>query len=317
MKTSGADILRLWVAASNYNEDVRISKEILDRLVDAYRKIRNTVRYLLGNLFDFDPPKDEVNYSDLLDLDKWALNRLSRTMEKIRAGYEAYDFPNIYRTIYAFCNDDLSSIYLDILKDRLYTSPAKSQERRSAQSVLFHILNCLVRAVSPILSFTSEEIFSLMPKTQETKKSESVHLLSWPVIPSEWRNGAVEQKFDILIRIRPHVLKALEEKRQTGAIGSSLEAKVVFQTAKEEFAQYLNGFQEILPQVFIVSQVEVRIVKDVHQSLGDEFSKTTIMIEKADGEKCSRCWNYSVHVGEDSNHPTLCHRCGPTVKEQQ
>ena len=159
--TYGAEILRLWVASSSYNEDVRISKEIIDRLVDAYRKIRNTLRYLLGNLHGFDPDKHILEYEQLLELDRWALNRLARTIEALDQGYERYDFVQVFKTVYSFCNEDLSSIYLDILKDRLYTCPAHSKERLSAQTVLYYILDALTRILAPVMPFTAEETLGI------------------------------------------------------------------------------------------------------------------------------------------------------------
>jgi len=309
MKTQGADILRLWVASSNYNEDIRISKEILDRLVDAYRKIRNSIRYLLGNLYDYGPDKDEVVYADLVDLDKWALYRLAGTVDAIKRSYDEYDFARVYRCLYSFCNDDLSSIYLDILKDRLYTSSAKSQERRSAQTVLYHILNCLVRIMSPVMSFTAEEVFSAMPKTSDFKDFKSVHLLDWPQVPDDWKNEQVDEKFRFLFELRPLVLKALEEKRQIGEIRSPLEAKVILKAASDRNIKSFNECKDFMPEFFVVSQVEVKKPLDIVDQ------KIEITIEKADGQKCSRCWNYKLTVGKDAQHPSLCDRCAANVKE--
>lgn len=315
IQNSGADILRLWVASSFYSEDVRISKETLDRLSDAYRKIRNTIRYLLGNLHDFDPEKDTLPYEDISDIDRWALYRLRAVMGTVKRHFDDYEFAKVYKWIYAFCNEDLSGFYLDILKDRLYTFAANSPERRSAQTVLFHILNHLVRVMAPIFCFTSEEIFLAMPKDAAARDVPSVHLLSWADCPEAWGNEAVKEQFALLAALRPHVLKALEDRRQTGEIGSSLEAKIVFQTASPRDWEYLNRHKEVLPSVFIVSQAEVRKVKEVSRGLGGEFAGTGIMIEKAQGRKCGRCWNYKTDVGEDTEHKTLCGRCAAIVKE--
>jgi len=182
MRNSGADILRLWIAASSYNEDIRISKEILDRIVDAYRKIRNTFRYLLGNLDGFNPDEDLIEYSRILPLDQWALDRLASNVADVKDSYARYEFSKVYQHVYSFCNEDLSSFYLDILKDRLYISPTKSLERQSAQTVLYHILNHLVRLLAPFLVFTGEEIFEFMPKGKELRDISSVHLLSLDVL---------------------------------------------------------------------------------------------------------------------------------------
>lgn len=315
IKDSGADILRLWVASSLYNEDIRISKETLARLSDSYRKIRNTLRYLLGNLNEFNPDEHVCSYESLLDIDKWALGRLKAVTELAKKNFDDYGFAKVYKGIYTFCNEDLSSFYLDILKDRLYTSAAYSSERRSAQTVLFHILNHLVRVLAPIICFTAEEVFLAMPKDVATRDIQSVHLSLWLDCPKEWDNKTVKEQFAPLVELRPHVLKALEDKRRTGAIGSSLEAKIVFQTASTRDLKYLTQNSDILPATFIVSQVEIQKVDEVSQGLSDEFTKTAIVIEKADGEKCSRCWNYKTDVGQDTEHQSLCARCTAIVKE--
>jgi len=315
INNSGADILRLWVASSHYNEDIRVSKETLDRLSDSYRKIRNTLRYLLGNLNEFDPEKHLLPYGDLLAIDQWALYRLYAVTESVKQNFDDYEFAKVYKRVYTFCNEDLSSFYLDILKDRLYTSAANSPERRSAQTVLFHILNHLVRILAPFACFTAEEVFLAMPKDALTRDTQSVHLLSWLDCPQEWDNKEVSTQFAPLVELRPHVLKALEEKRRTAEIGSSLEAKIIFETASSRDLKYLSQNRDMLPTTFIVSQVEIREVKKVSQGLSDEFDKTAIIIEKADGKKCSRCWNYKTDVGKDTDHQSLCARCTVIVKE--
>jgi isoleucyl-tRNA synthetase len=315
IKNSGADILRLWVASSSYNDDVRISKEIMDRLVDGYRKIRNTVRYLLGNLDGFDPDTHTLEYAKLLDVDRWALNALAKTMEEVNQGYEAYDFVKVYKAIHALCNEDLSSIYLDILKDRLYTSASNSLERRSAQSVLYHILDVLVRVLAPVLCFTSEEIYSMMARSRRHQSADSVHALEWPSADAQWRSTAVEEQFAVLMELRPFVLKALEEKRRAGEIGSSLEAKIVFETASERDEASLKKHSAIIHSIFIVSQVEVKRVSDVPEAINEVYNKTRIIVEKADGQKCARCWNYKTDVGQNTQHPSLCGPCAGVVKE--
>jgi len=315
IKNYGADILRLWVAFSNYSEDVRISKEILERLIDAYRKIRNTIRFMLSNLYDYSPNRDEVEYKNLSELDQWALSRLTRTWQDAQAGFERYDFDKAVKAIYSFCNDDLSSIYLDIIKDRLYTSTAHAQERRSAQTVLCKILDILVRLIAPILSFTAEEIYLYLPKTNKANGPQSVHCLDWPQIENTWQAPQIEEKLKILLDLRPEVLKALEEKRQTGDIGSSLDAKVLIETASDSCFQGLDRNQEVLRYFFIVSQVEVRKVGKIDKGVSPDFPTTRIQIDKAGGQKCARCWNYSIDVGKDTLHPMLCERCVPIVKE--
>ena len=317
LKNYGADILRLWVASSNYNDDIRLSKEILERLIDAYRKIRNTMRYLLGNLNGFNPDTDMVAYADLMEIDRWGLHRLASVLDIVHKAYADYDFSKVYQAIYSFCNDDLSGFYLDILKDRLYTSNTKSLERRSAQTVLYHILDHIVRLLAPVLAFTSDEIFAVMPQSSGIKDVGNVHLLNWLPVPIEWKDQNainIEEKYKLLLAIRPFVMKALEDKRNLNEIGSPLEAAVVFRSSSERDLQYLEGFKLKLASLFIVSQARIEKA-DVQKGLSDIFPKTEIVIERAKGEKCSRCWNYSVHVGQDAQHPGLCERCSPVVRK--
>ncbi len=316
IKNNGVDILRLWVASSNYNDDVRLSNEILERLIDAYRKIRNTMRYLLGNLAGFIPDQHTLNYKELMELDKLALGRLGYVANAVRKAYEKYEFAKVYQMIYSFCNDDLSGFYLDILKDRLYTSATHSPERRSAQTVLYHILNHLVRLLAPVLVFTSEEVFAAMPRDQGMKAVPSVHLLSWLDVPDDWASPeafGIEDKYKLLTELRPFVMKALEDKRQAGLIGSSLDAKIRFRSASERDQRYLENLQGVLPSFFIVSQVGIEKVAEVENGVSAVFSKTEILIERADGRKCVRCWNYSAEVGKNQEHPQLCERCWPVV----
>ncbi len=310
----GADILRLWVASSNYNEDIRLSKEILARDIDAYRKIRNTLRYLLGNLDGFDPEKNMLEYSCLFDLDQWALHQLYETVKTVEGAYNSYEFAKAFQIMYAFCNESLSSFYLDILKDRLYTSHTHSDERRSAQTVLFHITNYLVRLLAPILVFTAEEVFAAMSKGQDLKTTDSIHLVDWLKVPAAWQNFQIQERFKLLVELRPCVMKALEEERANGLIGSSLEAKVVFETASQRDKEYLDKHLLDLPAVFIVSQVEVREVDSVENGVAPQFPQTRIMIVKADGQKCVRCWNYR-ELGVSVKHPQLCSRCVEAVQK--
>lgn len=315
MRSYGADILRLWVASSNYHDDVRLSQEILERLIDAYRKIRNTFRYCLGNLYDFDPDHDLVPYTGLMDLDQWVLVRFREVLEDMRQSYPIYGFAKVYKTVYTFCNEDLSSFYLDILKDRLYTSPVKSLERRAGQTVLYQIVNHLVRMLAPILSFSADEIFWSMPKPLQMRNIPSVHALKWLDVPPEWQNPQKESDIQLLVALRPHVLKALEDQRRVGFIGSSLEAKLMFQTASDRDFDYLSKHCKILPSAFIVSQVDIRRVSTVEKPCGDSFPQTEILVQKAEGVKCARCWNYRTDCGHISDYPDLCTRCAVVVKE--
>ena len=315
IKHHGSDILRLWVASSDYNEDVRISKEILMRLVEAYRKVRNTLRFLLGNLYDFDPDKDKVAYDKLFDIDKWCLNKLSTTLTQVEEAYglkdkEQFNFAKAYRLIYSFCNEDLSSVYLDILKDRLYTFVKDSVGRRAAQTTMYEVLNALVRILSPILAFTTEEVFQFMPKEKKDKNKESVHLLDWPAEDSKWQNKQIDDQFKDLVSLRPVVLKKLEDYRGTGEIGSSLAAQVIINTDNQKMFDYLNKLQNQLAAFFIVSSVKVEKTKKLNKDLtGNTFSGLLIEVKKASGSKCLRCWNYSDTVGKEKEHSSICARC--------
>jgi len=306
MKRYGADMLRLWVASSDYNEDVRLSEEILKRLADAYRKIRNTLKYLISNLYDFDF-KETCGYDDMLEIDRWALGETKRLLQAVREHYENYNFHMVYRSIYNFCTVTMSSIYLDILKDRLYTFASNSHARRSAQSAMQLILSSLIRMTAPILSFTAEEAWSKMPGGG----GESVHLTSWPELKDVKVDKKILSRYERLFGIREKVLSALEEERQAKRIGSSLEARVILKAKSGDLNNFLNEFLNELPAVFIVSQVEI---KPRDASLKEEFQ---ISVTKANGAKCQRCWNYSLGVGKDAEHKDLCQRCTGVIKGEK
>ncbi len=314
IKNNGADILRLWVASSSYNDDIRLSKEIMDRLVDAYRKIRNTSRYLLSNLDGFCPDTDLVTPKELLAVDRWALSRLSALIERVTKAYEVYEFSSVYKEIYSFCNEDLSGFYLDILKDRLYTSSARSLKRRSAQTVLYYIADVLARMLAPVLSFTADEIYTFMPKAAANKDVVSVHLLDWPRADKAWRDHAVEERFARFLEYRPLILKKLEEKRAEGGIGASLEARVLIQTVSDRDRDYLDSLAAELPSLLIVSEVEVRKLDSAQKIPGIQGAPANIIVEKAGGVKCPRCWNYKKDIGSDADHPEVCGRCSRAVK---
>ncbi len=315
MKTSGADILRLWVALSNYHDDIRLSKEIIARLVDAYRKIRNTLRFMLSNLYDYHKKDNKLNLQSLEDIDRWALSKTAALIDRVTQYYQSYDFDKATKAIYDFCNSELSSIYLDILKDRLYTSPANSPRRRAAQNVLYEITQVLVRLLAPVLVFTTEEVFRILSGLKDGLKDKSVHLTSWPDEKSCWRSADVEKKLAIPLALREAVLKCLEEARAQGVIGSSLDAKIVIETASERDGKALEAVSEDMRYLLIVSQVDIKKVAQIDKGLNETFSETKIIVEKAQGKKCARCWNYSIRVGKDEHHPDLCERCLPVVKE--
>jgi len=305
-KRYGADILRLWVASSDYNEDIRLSEEILKRLADAYRKIRNTLRYMISNIYDIDF-KRTCAYKDMLAIDKWALCETKRLVDDVKRYYENYNFHMVYRSVYNFCTVTMSSIYLDILKDRLYTFPSSSRERRSAQSAIHIILSSLIRITAPILSFTAEEAWSRMPGGG----GDSVHLTPWPELSDIKRDKDILSDYERLFKIRQDVLVSLEEKRQAGDIGSSLEAKVVLTPKTEEGYKFLRAFVGELSSIFIVSGVELN---KADRRLKGEYG---IEVARADGEKCRRCWNYSISVGKNTAYKDICERCVKALKNNK
>ena len=312
IKDYGADLLRLWVASSDYNEDIRISKEILERLIEAYRKIRNTFRFLLGNLSDFNPQKDALDFDQLLELDQWALSRVAGLLNEANQSYERFEFYKVIQKAYNFCTIDLSAIYLDILKDRLYTFKSNSLERRSAQTAIFEILNILDKILAPVLAFTCDEVFEYMPKKEIDYDLKSVHLAQWPDMDliNKWLNNNLETRYAQIFKIRDLVMKALEEERVKGKIGSSLEAQILLATGDQARYNLLNEFLGNLAALFIVSEVKLEKMdklKDLPKL--ENYNDLKITVLAAEGKKCSRCWNYSETVGTDKEHPDLCQRC--------
>jgi isoleucyl-tRNA synthetase len=292
----GADVLRLWVAGEDYRDDMKISKEILKRLADAYFRIRNTFRFLLGNVHDFDPEKDRVPYHELEEIDRWALHRLQKLISRSREAYGRFEFHVVYHSVQNFCAVDMSSLYFDILKDRLYTFPARSMGRRSAQTALYEILEALTRLMAPILTFTTEEVWEKIPLGPG--KIESVHLVPFPDLQSEYLNESLENQWEKIWEIRAVVNKALEEARKEQKIGLSLDAQVRLHVP-EKMYQFLQTYQKDLKSIFIVSAV----------ALHKDEKETWAEVLRAEGEKCERCWNYDVTVGRHKEHRTICQRC--------
>ncbi|MDI6828510.1 MAG: isoleucine--tRNA ligase [Armatimonadota bacterium] len=296
---NGADILRLWVSSTNYFEDVRLGREILKRVSDEYRRIRNTFRFLLANLYDFNPASDRVADSELLEIDRWALHRLQELINDATVAYESYEFHHVYHAVRNFAAVDLSAFYLDVLKDRLYASAPKSIERRSAQTAFYAILSALVRMIAPILSHTAEEVWKFIPGEKEI----SVHLSDFPIVEERYIDENLARRWDKLLEIRERVFKAIEEARTSGVIVKPLEAAVTL-AAPAELYEFLIDYKNQLPTIFIVSQVKL------------EQSKTKnleIKIEPALGKKCERCWLIAPDVGKHPIHPTLCSRCVEVV----
>ncbi len=288
----GADILRLWVSSADFKSDVRVSPHILKQLTEVYRKIRNTARFLLGNCFDFEP-ENPVPYGDMLEIDRYALHRLQELVRVVTRAYEAYEYHHLFHAIHNFCVLDMSSFYLDVLKDRLYVSAAGSRERRSAQTAMYEILKTLALLVAPILCFTAEEIWQHMPG----EKEDSVHLCLWPALKDEYLDHELAVKWRGMLAVREQVTRSLEEKRREKEIRSSLEARVdIF--ARGEDLEALMPFRENLAELFIVSQCFL------HE--GGEGEELHIKIGRAAGEKCPRCWMYSQGVEQEGD---LCPRC--------
>lgn len=302
IEKSGADILRLWVSSADYTSDIAASSEILERVTEAYRRTRNTARFMLGNLYDFKIEDHRVSYEELEELDRWALLRLSRLQEKVNEAFSAYRFHLAFHQVYNFCVIDMSALYLDIIKDRLYTWGAGSKGRRSAQTVLWHILTTFAKIISPVLSFTAEEIWQALPAREEA----SVHLCTWPEVNPTYIDTALEERWNRLLAVRGEVSKALEVARNQTIIRDSLEARVELY-AKGRLYKLLAQYLELLPTLFIVSQVEVaKSPAPPEAHAGEEISA---VVSKAKGQKCERCWNYRETVGVNSEHPTICHRC--------
>ncbi len=309
IKQSGAEILRLWVSAQDYREDLRISPEILTHLIEAYRKIRNTCRFLLSNLYDFDPAQHRVPFEQLPELDRWALMRLGDLIPRVRKGYDEFEFHTIFHALNNFCSVDLSAVYLDILKDRLYTFRKDSLLRRGSQTVLFDILVALTKLMAPVLSFTAEEIWRMLPEGVRTgPNADSVHLAMFPEIDPRWMDPKLAQRWEQLLEVRTAVQAALEVQRRDKVIGAPLEAKVVIETQPAPY-DLLKGYGSDLPAFFIVSEVDLQSLPDV-----PECSCFLITVKKATGTKCERCWNYRETVGTFPDHPALCDRCVEAVR---
>ena len=303
----GADVLRLWCAAQDYRDDNRISDEILNRVAEAYRRIRNTCRFMLGNLYDFDPEQDAVRFEEMMPIDRLALHNLEQLKGKLLEAYSQFEFHIIYQAVNAFCTVELSSQYLDILKDRLYTSRKDALERRSSQTAMFIIVDTLTRLMAPLLSFTADEIWRYLPG----KRGESVHLALFPKLQPEYLDQELAARWARLFEIRGDVLKALELKRVEKIIGHPLDAAVRLY-APTETADFISRYMDKLRAICIVSSLDL-----VDQLPDDAYTGSVegvrVQVDKAAGEKCERCWCYSELLGSDSRHPTICPKCTAAV----
>ncbi|MFQ5354586.1 MAG: isoleucine--tRNA ligase, partial [Thermodesulfobacteriota bacterium] len=306
IKKYGAEVLRLWVAAEDYRDDIRVSEEILKRLSEAYRRVRNTFRYILGNLYDFEPGKDILAYEELGELDRLTLHRLAVLNRDVRRAYEKFEFHKVYHFVHNFCAVDLSSFYLDAVKDRLYTARPDSRERRGAQTTIYHVLDHLLRLFAPVLVFTTEEAWQLMPGRAE----KSVHLSAMPGDRAEWLNSGLEKKWEKLLEVKTEASKALEGARKAKLIGHPLDARVTIMYPPG-LENILQGSEAALKEALVVSMVELGgLCADEAQeetaadndvfTLGSTLLTGLIVtVQKAGGSKCERCWHYSTSVGED------------------
>ncbi|MGB4782692.1 isoleucine--tRNA ligase, partial [Candidatus Methylomirabilis sp.] len=304
----GAEILRLWVAAEDYRDDIRISEEILKRLAEGYRRIRNTCRYLLGNLSDFQPAHDALPRSELDEIDQFILHRLERLTERLRRAYETCEFHLLYHSLHNFCAVDLSAFYLDVLKDRVYTSAPRSRARRAAQTSMYQILDALVRLMAPVLSFTADEVWQVMPK--QGGEAESVHLAEFPPIRSSPLDEGLEARWEDLLSVRDEVLKALEAARKAKLIGTSLEARVDL-LVEPTLLPILTRYEADLPTLFIVSAVSVGSLAGTEAA----GKRVEVRVGRAEGQKCARCWTYSGSVGQSIPYPEVCARCAGVLEE--
>jgi isoleucyl-tRNA synthetase len=309
IKKYGAEVLRLWVAAQDYRDDIRISQEILTRLSEAYRRIRNTCRYILGNINDFDPARDSVPFDRMPEIDRWALHQLELLKEKVFRAYEESEFHVLYHAVNSFCTVEMSAFYLDILKDRVYTSRTESLERRSAQTAMYQILEALVKLTAPVLSFTADEVWRYMPKQAE----ESVHLSLFPPLKPEHKDDPLVERWEKIMRVRSEVSKALELARVQKVIGHSLDAAVAI-SAPAELLAFLKGYAGELSGIFIVSKVQLveSLAGEAYTAEGVEGLQ--IAVTAAPGAKCERCWCYDEAIGADAEHPTICPKCLAAVR---
>lgn len=303
----GAEILRLWVAAEDYTDDIRISEEILKRLMEAYRRIRNTSRFILGNLYDFQPDTDGIACDRMLEMDRWALHRLQEVIRRVTEAYERHQFHVVFFTLHNYCAVDLSALYLDVLKDRLYTNRSASTARRSGQTAMFVILNAMTRLLAPIFTFTAEEVWGALPAWKD--KSVSVHLTQFPAVDEKLLDAGLGERWKTMIDAKSEIAKAVEQARKEKVIGHSLDARITI-AAPEKLRALLETHKEELRALLIVSQLAVADEKDIAAPYrSEEIKGLAVGVEKARGAKCERCWIYEESVGADAEHPTLCGRC--------
>jgi len=314
IKEMGADILRLWVSSADYRNDISVSNNIIKQSSEAYRKIRNTCRFILGNLYDFDPQQNSVEYEQLSELDKWALLKLEQVVRRVTKAYADYEFHVVFHTVHKFCTVDLSNIYFDIIKDRLYCNDKDDPARRGSQTVLYRLINDLVVILAPILAFTCEEIWTYIRTENDPV---SVQLLPWPQIQTAHRDEVLEQKIDRILQVREVTSKAMEEARGQKIIGHSLGAWLTIY-ADTEWQELLENTEQ-LDKVLIVSKVDVQPAANRSEDAIalDEVSGVWVSVQAAEGHKCERCWIIDLSVGANPKHESLCKRCAQVVEQME
>lgn len=311
IKYYGTDVLRLWAASVDYRNDVKIGENAVKQMVEIFKKIRNTSRFLLGNIYDFDPENDYVYYNDLKDIDKFALHKLNTLIENVTEAFDAYEFYKYFQYLQNFAAVDLSSFYLDIVKDRLYTAGKKSLSRRACQTVLYEISQALTRMIAPVMPHQAEDIWQHTPE-QQKGGLESILLADWPLSSAKWQNDELEKEFTQILKLREIVSKAIEPLRATKKVGSSLEVAVYIQGGDKKL---LNYYEDELSNIFITSQAFVADEAPENAAYKYEEDGYTIYVAKAIGKKCERCWKYR-ELGTDSSHPTLCAECAEALSEK-
>jgi isoleucyl-tRNA synthetase len=307
LKEFGADVLRLWTSSLDYQNDMSVSRNLILRCADAYRRVRNTFRYLLSNLYDFDPKVNTASYEELLEIDRWALHKTQELIKNVTSGYESLQFHRIFHSFYNFCSVEMSAFYLDILKDRSYTFAKNSKERRAAQTVMYHILLNLVKLSAPIIVHTAEEAWAAIQYKDEDVPS--VHLTTFPAFNPAWIDNSLNEKWEKLINMRTDVARELEKMRAAKLIGNSLEASVNLYTESEELWQFLKSYEKDLPMIFIVSEVRLDKNATPEAVKGELTQNLCIECKVSQHKKCERCWNFRESVGSNKDHLTICDRC--------
>ena len=310
LKEIGGDVLRLWTASMEYRNEMNTSRVIIERMSDSYRRIRNTFRYILGNICDFDSEKDAVEYRKLWEIDRWALMKTEKLIKSVTAAFEQLQFHRVYHTVHNFCVIEMSSFYFDILKDRLYTFSKNSIERRSAQTVLYRINDVLVRLLAPILVYTTEEVWM-----ETGNRSSSVHLADWPDVREQYIDERLEKRWESIIKIRADVARELEKMRTEKHIGNSLEAVIELYTEDDELFQFLEEYKNDLPMIFIVSDVIISKEPLHSASRGENFKTLFVKVKLSESNKCERCWNFRKEVGKIVKYLTLCDRCAKVIDQ--